>query len=115
MGRTVPTFRDIIEQELQSWERVFGRALRQEERTYLHSMFNRVRLYIQSCTYQFPVDAMDGINVAVGLDHEIRLRRIEALLGINLDTQWMDARPLPQPGRNGAVANRQESETVSSD
>lgn len=115
MGRTVSTFRDIIEQELQSWERVFGRALRQEERAYLRSMFNRVRLYIQACTYQFPVDAMDGINVAVGLDHEIRLRRIEALLGINLETQWMDSRPVPQPGRDGAVAHRRQSETPSSD
>lgn len=115
MGRTVPTFRDIIEQELQSWERVFGRALRQEERAHLRSMFNRVRLYIQSCTYQFPVNAMDGISVAVGLDHEIRLRRIEALLGINLDTQWMDSRPVPERGGNGPLADRQPSETSSSD
>jgi len=110
MGRTVSTFRDIIEQELESWERVFGRALRQEERAHFRSMFSRVRLYIQSCTYQFPVDAMDGINVAIGLDHEIRLRQIEALLGINLDTQWMDSRPLPEPGRNGAVADRRKPE-----
>lgn len=115
MGRTVATFRDLIEQELQSWERVFGRALRQEERVYLRSMFNRVRLYIQACTYQFPVDALHGIHVAVGLDHEIRLRKIEALLGINLDAQWMDSRSLPQPGGNGAVADRVKSETSSSD
>lgn len=114
MGRTVSTFRDLIEQELQSWERVFGRALRLEERTYLRSMFNRVRLYIQACTYQFPVDAMHGINVAVGLDHEIRLRKIEALLGINLDTQWMDSRSLPKPGGDGTVAGRAEPETPSS-
>jgi hypothetical protein len=56
-----------------------------------------VRLYIQACTYEFPVHAMDAINVAVGLDHEIRLRALEARLGINLDAQWMDSRPLPLP------------------
>ena len=94
MGRTVSTFRDLIEQELQNWERVFGRALRREERAYFELMFNRVRLYIQACTYEFPVHAMDAVNVAVGLDHEIRLRQIEALLRINLATQWMDSRPL---------------------
>lgn len=115
MGRTVATFRDLIEQELQSWERVFGRALRREERTYLESMFNRVRLYAQACTYQFPVNPMDAINVAIGLDHEIRLRAVEARLGINIDTQWMDSRPLPVPRGDGAVADRSERKTPSSD
>ncbi len=110
MGRTVSTFRDVIEQELQNWERVFGRALRQEERVHFAAMFNRVRLYIQACTYEFPVHAMDAINVAVGLDHEIRLRALEARLGINLDAQWMDPRPLPLPRGHAAVADRTAGE-----
>jgi len=105
MGRTVATFRDLLEQELQSWERVFGRALRREERTYFEAMFNRVRLYLQACTYEFPVHAMDAINVTVGLDHEIRLRAIEARLGINLETQWMDSRPLSRARGDDAVAD----------
>jgi hypothetical protein len=108
MGRTLSTFRDLIEQELQNWERVFGRALRREERIHFELMFNRVRLYIQACTYEFPVHAMDAINVAIGLDHEIRLRRIEALLGIKLENQWMDSRPLSLPGGNDAVADSGE-------
>lgn len=115
MGRTVRTFRELIDEELQRWERVFGRALRQEERTYLELMFNRVRLYAQACTYEFPVHAMDGINVAIDLDHEIRLRRIEALLGIRLDGQWMDTRPLSLPRRDDAVADRAEPETPPAD
>ena len=110
MGRTVSTFRDLIEQELQNWERVFGRALRREERAYFELMFNRVRRYIQACTYEVPVHAMDAINVAIGLDHEIRLRRIEALLRINLETQWMDSRSLSVSRRNDAVADSGEWE-----
>ena len=105
MGRTVATFRDLLEQELQSWERVFGRALRREERAYFEAMFNRVRLYLQACTYEFPVHAMDAIHVTVGLDHEIRLRAIEARLGINLETQWMDSRPLSLARGDDAVAD----------
>ena len=108
MGRTVATFRDLIEQELASWERVFGRALRREERSYFQLMFNRVRLYVQACTYEFPVHALDAINVTIGLDHEIRLRALEARLGINLDNQWMDSRPLPLPRGDDAVANSRE-------
>ncbi len=117
MGRTVSTFRELIEQELQSWERVFGRALRREERAHLESMFNRVRLYTQACTYEFPVHAMDAINVTVGLDHEIRLRAIEALLRINLEAQWMDSRPLSLARRDDAVADpaRREPETPLAD
>ena len=110
MGRTVSTFRDLIEQELQSWERVFGRALRREERAHFELMFNRVRLYLQACTYEFPVHAMDAINVTIGLDHEIRLRQIEALLRINLATQWMDSRPLSLPRGDDAVADSGERE-----
>lgn len=106
MGRTVATFRDLIEQELQLWERTFGRALRREEREQLELMFQRVRLYIQACTYQFPAYAMDGIHVAVELDHEMRLRRIETLLGIHLDTAWMAPRSLPDAPRDGAVVDR---------
>ena len=110
MGRTVSTFRDLIEQELESWERVFGRALRREERVHFEAMFNRVRLYIQACTYEFPVHAMDAINLAIGLDHEMRLRALEARLGINLDAQWMDSRPLSVSRRNDAVADPAERE-----
>jgi hypothetical protein len=115
MGRTVATFRDLIEQELQNWKQRFGRALRQEEQAHLEAMFNRVRLYVQACTYHFPVDAMHGIHVAVELDHEIRLRKIEAALGINLETQWMDSRPLPLRAGNGDVADRVGPETPPAD
>ena len=103
MGCTISTFRQLIEQELANWERVFGRALRREERVHLEAMFNRVRLYAQACTYEFPVHAMDAINVAIALDHEVRLRSIEALLRINLDAQWMAARSLSVSRRNDAV------------
>lgn len=115
MGRTVSTFRDLIEEELHRWEQVFGRALRKEERRYLELLFNRVRLYIQACTYEFPVHAMDAINVAGQLDHEIRLRRLEALLRIHLDAQWMDSRPVSLPAGNDAVAADGEPDGSSSD
>lgn len=105
MGRTIATFRQLIEQELESWERVFGRALRQEERAHLVAMFNRVRLYTQASTYAFPVHAMDAINVAVGLDHEIRLRTLEARLGVDLEAQWMASGPLPGARGDDAVAD----------
>jgi len=58
---------------------------------------------------------MHGIHVAIGLDHEMRLRKIEAALGINLETQWMDSRPLPLPAGNGPVAYRAEPETPPAD
>ncbi len=108
MGRTLATFRDVIEQELQNWERVFGRALRREERAHFEAMFNRVRLYIQACTHEYPVHAMDAINVAIGLDHEIRLRALEARWGVSLETQWMDSRPLSVARGHDAVADPAE-------
>lgn len=117
MGRTIATFRQLIEQELSNWERVFGRALRQEERAHLEAMFNRVRLYAQACTYEFPVHAMDAINVTISLDHEMRLRVIESLLRIDLDALWMASRSLSVARRDDAVDHpaRREPETPSAD
>jgi hypothetical protein len=115
MGRTVPTFRQLIEQELQRWRSGFGRALRQEERRFLELLFNRVRRYLQACTHESPVHAMDAIHVAVGLDHEIRLRRLEARLGLTPDAPGMDSRPLPEPAGDDAVADGAEPEAPSAD
>ena len=74
-------------------------------------MVNRVRLYTQAGTYEFPVHAMDAINLTIGLDHEIRLRALEARLGINLDAQWMAPRSLSVARGDDAVGDRAEPET----
>ncbi len=51
MGRTVPTFRQLIEQAAQRWAK-FRRALRREDQENFDRLFLRVRSYTQAATYQ---------------------------------------------------------------
>ena len=51
MGRTVPTFRQLIDDAIARWSK-FRRALRREDQEYFDLLFRRVRSYTQAATYQ---------------------------------------------------------------
>lgn len=112
MGRTVPTFVQLIEQASQHWSK-FRRALRREDQAHFDKLFLSVRCYTQAATYQCHDNPMEAILLSIALDLQKRLETVEELLhqtGMRHETQRMDSRPLPQPKRNHSVADRQESE-----
>ena len=49
MGRTVPTFRQLIDDAIARWAK-FRRALRREDQEYFDRLFRRVRTYTQAAT-----------------------------------------------------------------
>ncbi|HEX9759320.1 MAG TPA: hypothetical protein VGA40_00295 [Candidatus Acidoferrales bacterium] len=118
MGRTIPTFRQLIDDTLARWSK-FRRALRREDQQHLDRLFLRVRIYTQAATYQCNDDPMDSILLAIALDQEKRLQALEertpppALPAAPADaplnfasaeeehhaTSGMDLRPVPElPG-----------------
>ncbi|HUK29476.1 MAG TPA: hypothetical protein VLV89_00065 [Candidatus Acidoferrum sp.] len=122
MGRTIPTFRQLIEQAAQRWSK-FRRALRREDQQHFDRLFNYVRCYTQAATYQCDEDPMQSILLAIALAQE---KRLEALERIVLQKEnhhalpdhenpGMDLRPLPQPAGDEAVADRAEPETPPAD
>jgi hypothetical protein len=114
MGRTVPTFRQLVEAATQHWAE-FRRALRREDQEHFDRLFLRVRLYTQAATYQCNDDPMEAILLAIALDQEKRLHAIEKVLrdaGVLCETARMDSRPLPESTGDDAVADRQESSTL---
>ena len=114
MGRTVPTFVQLVEQTTQRWAK-FRRALRREDQAHFDRLFVRVRCYTQAATYQCNDNPMEAILLSIALDQEKRLHAVEQVLqnaGVLCEIARMDSRPLPQPARNDAVADRQESETL---
>src|SRR5216684_3739519 len=76
MGRTVPTFRQLIDDAIARWSK-FRRALRREDQEYFDRLFRRVRSYTQAATYQASDNPMEAILLSIALDHEKRLDAIE--------------------------------------
>jgi hypothetical protein len=76
MGRTVPTFRQLIDDALARWWK-FRRALRREDQEYFDRLFRRVRSYTQAATYQANDNPMEAILLSIALDQEKRLDALE--------------------------------------
>ncbi len=130
MGRTVPTFRQLIDDAMARWSK-FRRALRREDQEYFDRLFRRVRSYTQAATYQASDNPMEAILLSIALDQEKRLDALERAApphensGEKFDvpritdansqpgrTPGPDAdrglapRSLPEPARDEAVADR---------
>jgi hypothetical protein len=76
MGRTVPTFRQLIDDAIARWSK-FRRALRREDQEYFDGLFRRVRSYTQAATYQASDNPMEAILLSIALDQEKRLDALE--------------------------------------
>jgi hypothetical protein len=128
MGRTVPTFRQLIDDAIARWSK-FRRALRREDQEYFDRLFRRVRSYTQAATYQASDNPMEAILLSIALDQEKRLDALERAaqpLEKSLERldapqipgenqrpetyQRMDPRSLPEPARDEAVADRAKSD-----
>ena len=130
MGRTVPTFRQLIDDAMTRWSK-FRRALRREDQEYFDRLFRRVRSYTQAATYQASDNPMEAILLSIALDQEKRIDALEravlppeTIAKLNAPrspdeneqpntqqrnaNQRMDLRSLPQPARDDAVADRFE-------
>jgi hypothetical protein len=133
MGRTVPTFRQLIDDAMARWSK-FRRALRREDQEYFDRLFRRVRSYTQAATYQASDNPMEAILLSIALDQEKRLDALERAAQPaekhmeKLDApriseenqrpaadQRMDSRSLPEPARDKAVADRVEPDAPPAD
>ena len=125
MGRTVPTFRQLIDQAVERWAK-FRRALRREDQEHFDRLFLRVRSYTQAATYQASDNPMEAILLSIALDQEKRLRALEQRLwqaerdhasaGPSTEpTTRMAPGPLPQPTGDDPVVDRGEPEAPSAD
>src|SRR5882724_1377569 len=111
MGRTVPTFVQLIQEAAEHWKK-FRRALRRENQPHFDRLFTRMHCYTQAATYQANNNPMEAILLSIALDQEKRLDAIEKVLQ-NAEmlceiASKMDSRPLPQSKRDDAVADRPE-------
>jgi len=118
MGRTVPTFVQLIHDAAARWTK-FRRALRREDQPFFDRLFHRARFYTQAATYQCHDNPMEAILLSIALDQEKRVDALERALQIKHEelheTPRLDLRPLSITAGDEAVADRSEPETPPTD
>lgn len=76
MGRTVPSFRMLLEEMIVELS-IFRRALRGEDKVAFDSLMNKAREHASSCTVAPTLDPMDAVllSILIELQKEINSLR----------------------------------------
>ena len=114
MGRTVPTFVQIIENAAARWAK-FRRALRREDQEHFDRLFMSVRSYTQAATYQCHDNPMEAILLSIALDLEKRVDALEHPGENNHAARRLDYGYLSLPTGDDALAADAEPDTPSAD
>ncbi len=72
MGRTVPSFRNLLEEIIRELS-VFRRALRGEDKIAFDSLMNKAREHASSCTVAPVLEPMDAIFLSILVEQQKEL------------------------------------------
>ena len=78
MGRTVPTFTDIIDQELASWSK-YRRGLRAEDQEVFDELFRAAKLHLAENFYAMRTIPFESIMISIVLEQAKRIRALERI------------------------------------
>jgi hypothetical protein len=76
MGRTVPTFTNIIDGELASWGK-FRHALRAEDQEAFDELFRAVRYHLAENFYAMRTVPFESIMMSIAVEQQKRIRMLE--------------------------------------
>ena len=77
MGRTVPTFTMVLQQELESWSK-FRRGLRKEDQDALDELFRAARLQLAGSAYAARPIPFESMVMAMLVAQQRRIAALEA-------------------------------------
>ncbi len=80
MGRTVPTFTNIIDQEAESWSK-FRRGLRKEDQEVFDELFRAAKLHLAENFYAMRTVPFESIIMSIALEQAKRLKELERRIG----------------------------------
>ena len=75
MGRTVPTFTMVIQQEMESWSK-FRRGLRKEDQDALDELFRAARLQLAGSAYAARPIPFESIAMAMLLSQQRLIQQL---------------------------------------
>lgn len=77
MGRTVPTFTMVLQQEMESWSK-FRRGLRKEDQDALDDLFRAARLQLAGSAYAARPIPFESIVMAMLVAQQRRIAALES-------------------------------------
>ena len=79
MGRTVPTFTNIIDNELASWSK-YRRGLRKEDQEIFDDLFRAARLHLAENFYAMRTIPFESITISMLLEQHKLIKQLQARL-----------------------------------
>lgn len=76
MGRTLPTFNTVLQQEIDSW-RGFRRALRREDKEVFDRLFTHARQFTAEATNASRPVPFDALVMGILLGQQKEIERLE--------------------------------------
>lgn len=76
MGRTVPTFTNLIDAELASWSK-FRRGLRKEDQEVFDDIFRAAKLHLAENFYAMRTIPFESIMMSIVVEQQKAIRRLE--------------------------------------
>lgn len=86
MGRTVPSFRMLLEGIIEDLS-VFRRALRGEDKVAFESLMNKARAHASSCTVTPILEPMDAVFLSILVEQEKEINSLRLSLQIIPNSQ----------------------------
>ncbi len=77
MGRTVPTFTNIIDSELSSWSK-FRRGLRKEDQEAFDEIFQAARIHLAENFYAMRTIPFESVVVSMLIEQRKAIRLLQA-------------------------------------
>ena len=76
MGRTVPTFTNLIDAELSSWSK-FRRGLRKEDQDAFDEVFRAAKLHLAENFYAMRAVPFESMMMSILVEQQKAIRRLE--------------------------------------
>jgi hypothetical protein len=76
MGRTVPTFTNLIDAEVSSWLK-FRRGLRKEDQDVFDEIFRAAKLHLAENFYAMRAVPFESMMMSILIEQQKRIRRLE--------------------------------------
>ena len=76
MGRTVPTFTNLIDAELSSWTK-FRRGLRKEDQEVFDEIFRAVKLHLAENFYAMRAVPFESMMMSILIEQQKAIRKLE--------------------------------------
>jgi hypothetical protein len=79
MGRTVPTFTMVLQQEINSWSK-FRRGLRKEDQEALDELFRSAQLQLAGSAYAARPIPFESVAMAMLVAQQQKIRHLEEMI-----------------------------------